>query len=190
MSLNDYYKILGIDPGSNVTGYAIIGIDDDKLITLDIGCISVKSVKDHFERIKLIHRNVKELIISYNPNVLAIEAPYYGKNVQSMLKLGRAQGVVIAAALEYGIDVYEYAPRRVKISVTGNGRASKEQVAGMVNNILKLENNSLSFDATDAAAIALCHYYSTYSSIIPENMMNGKKNKWLKFIEENPDRII
>src|SRR5690606_22282834 len=123
-----------------------IGIDDDKLITLDIGCISVKSVKDHFERIKLIHRNVKELIISYNPNVLAIEAPYYGKNVQSMLKLGRAQGVVIAAALEYGIDVYEYAPRRVKISVTGNGRASKEQVAGMVNNILKLENNSLSFD--------------------------------------------
>ncbi|MDI6832932.1 MAG: crossover junction endodeoxyribonuclease RuvC [Bacteroidales bacterium] len=190
MNLNNCYKILGIDPGSNITGYAIIGVDNYNLFTIDIGCINVKKVKDHFERIKLIHKTVKELINSHKPNVLSIEGPYYGQNVQSMLKLGRAQGVVIAAALEYGIDVYEYAPRKVKISVTGNGRASKEQVAGMINNILQIKDDSLPFDATDAAAIALCHYYSDYSRIIPKEDVHFRKNKWLQFIEDNPDRII
>lgn len=190
MNFNNYYKILGIDPGSNITGYAIIGVDGYELSVIDIGCINVKKVNDHFERIKIIHSKVKELINHQSPNVLSIEGPYYGQNVQSMLKLGRAQGVVIAAALEFGIDVYEYAPRRVKISVTGNGRASKEQVAGMINNILQLKDDSLPFDATDAAAIALCHYYSDYSNVVPKEDLHTKKNKWLKFIDENPDRII
>lgn len=190
MNFNNCYKILGIDPGSNITGYAIIGVDGYELSVIDIGCINVKKVNDHFERIKIIHSKVKELINHQSPNVLSIEGPYYGQNVQSMLKLGRAQGVVIAAALEFGIDVYEYAPRRVKISVTGNGRASKEQVAGMINNILQLKDDSLPFDATDAAAIALCHYYSDYSNVVPKEDLHTKKNKWLKFIDENPDRII
>lgn len=190
MNFNNCYKILGIDPGSNITGYAIIGVDGYELSVIDIGCINVKKVNDHFERIKIIHSRVKELINHQSPNVLSIEGPYYGQNVQSMLKLGRAQGVVIAAALEFGIDVYEYAPRRVKISVTGNGRASKEQVAGMINNILQLKDDSLPFDATDAAAIALCHYYSDYSNVVPKEDLHTRKNKWLKFIDENPDRII
>jgi crossover junction endodeoxyribonuclease RuvC len=190
MNLNNCYKILGIDPGSNITGYAIIGVDGYELSLIDIGCINVKKVNDHFERIKIIHSTVKELINHQRPNVLSIEGPYYGQNVQSMLKLGRAQGVVIAAALEFGIDVYEYAPRRVKISVTGNGRASKEQVAGMINNILQLQDDSLPFDATDAAAIALCYYYSDYSNFIPKEELHTSKNKWLKFVKENPDRII
>ena len=190
MNLNNCYKILGIDPGSNITGYAIIGVDGYELSLIDIGCIHVKKVNDHFERIKIIHSTVKELINHQRPNVLSIEGPYYGQNVQSMLKLGRAQGVVIAAALEFGIDVYEYAPRRVKISVTGNGRASKEQVAGMINNILQLQDDSLPFDATDAAAIALCYYYSDYSNFIPKEELHTSKNKWLKFVKENPDRII
>jgi crossover junction endodeoxyribonuclease RuvC len=178
--------ILAIDPGTLLMGFAVIAIRDNKpvLVTMDVLKLSAK--KDVYLRLQLIHDKVSELIAAHKPTTFAIEAPFFGKNVQSMLKLGRAQGVAIAAAMQAGIGVTEYSPRKVKQSVTGNGNAAKEQVWRMLQQILKIEEQPDYFDATDALAVALCHYYQTSSPLTKETK-NFKG--WDDFIAKNADRI-
>ncbi len=178
--------ILAIDPGTLLMGFAVIAINNGKpsLITMD--ALKLTAHKDVYIRLQLIHLKVTELIIAHKPTTFAIEAPFFGKNVQSMLKLGRAQGVAIAAAMQAGIGVTEYSPRKVKQSVTGNGNADKEQVWKMLQQLLKIEMQPAYFDATDALAVALCHHYQTSSPIAKE-----AKNfrGWEDFITKNKERI-
>jgi crossover junction endodeoxyribonuclease RuvC len=178
--------ILGIDPGTLFMGYALMEISSStpRLLTMDVLKLSGK--KDAYERLQKIHLKVCELIVEYEPCTFAIEAPFYGKNVQSMLKLGRAQGVAIAAAMQAGLSVTEYSPKKVKQSITGNGNADKDQVWKMLQRIMHLEEKPQYFDATDALAVALCHHYQSGSVL-------GKLNKGLKgwedFIAKNPGRV-
>jgi crossover junction endodeoxyribonuclease RuvC len=153
-------RILGIDPGTNILGYAIIEENSGTPELVHSGILDLRKEKDDYKKLQIIYQKVIELINTYTPNQCAIESPFYGKNAQSMIKLGRAQGVAIAAIISSGIEVREYAPRKVKIAVTGNGNASKEQVARMIQSILKTEIKGHKFDETDAIAIALCHYYN------------------------------
>ena len=176
--------ILGIDPGTTTTGYGIIRISgrDPELIT--IGAIDISKFDDHFLKIKHIFERTLGIIEEYHPDELAIEAPFYGKNVQSMLKLGRAQGAAIAAALSRSVPVFEYAPRKIKMSITGRGSASKEQVASMLMQILKFKDMGVKLDATDGLAAALCHFYQT------NNPLGEKKSgSWNDFIKKNPRRV-
>lgn len=178
--------IMGIDPGTNVMGYGILGINGKNLTPIILGAIELNKMGDHYLRLARIYERVTGIITQYLPDELAIEAPFYGKNVQSMLKLGRAQGVAMAAALARDIPIAEYAPLKVKQVVTGNGGASKEQVANMLCYILKLQRETLPslLDATDALAVALTHYYeSRKPSVGP-----GARN-WEQFLKQNPDRI-
>ncbi|HKG67927.1 MAG TPA: crossover junction endodeoxyribonuclease RuvC [Segetibacter sp.] len=178
--------ILGIDPGTLFMGYAVMEVTSGKpqLLTMDV--LKLSSKKDAYERLQKIHIKISELIVSYKPDTFAIEAPFYGKNVQSMLKLGRAQGVAIAAAMQSGLTVTEYSPKKVKQSITGNGNADKDQVWKMLQRIMSLEEKPHYFDATDALAVALCHHYQS-------NSLLGKLNKGLKgwedFIAKNPGRV-
>jgi crossover junction endodeoxyribonuclease RuvC len=178
--------ILAIDPGTLLMGFAVVAIHNNKpvLVTMDVLKLSAK--KDVYLRLQLIHSKVSELIATHKPTTFAIEAPFFGKNVQSMLKLGRAQGVAIAAAMQAGIDVTEYSPRKVKQSVTGNGNAGKEQVWKMLQQVLKIEEQPEYFDATDALAVALCHHYQT-SSPLTKDTKNFKG--WEDFIAKNTERI-
>ena len=178
--------ILGIDPGTLFMGYALMRVDGNEpsLIMMDVLKLSAK--KDAYERLQKIHSTVAEMIHIYKPTCFAIEAPFFGKNVQSMLKLGRAQGVAIAAAMSAGLIVTEYSPKKVKQSITGNGNADKEQVWKMLQRILKLEEKPNSWDATDALAVALCHHYQ--SSSILSNATKGLKG-WEEFISKNPGRL-
>lgn len=179
--------ILGIDPGTLVMGYAVIEVfgSTPRMLSMDILKLSGK--KDAYERLEKIHFTVCELIKKFNPNTFAIEAPFFGKNVQSMLKLGRAQGVAIAAAMQSGLTVTEYSPKKVKQSITGNGNADKEQVWKMLQRILTLEEKPQYFDATDALAVALCHHYQSTSVI--GNLSKGLKG-WEDFISKNPGRVL
>ncbi len=176
--------ILGIDPGTNITGYGLIKVSgqDPELIT--IGSIDLSKYSDHYIKLKQIFDRIVGIIDEYHPDELAIEAPFYGKNVQSMLKLGRAQGAAIAAALSRSIPIFEYAPRKIKMSITGRGAASKEQVASMLMRILKFSKIEIKLDATDGLAAALCHFYQT-------NTLRQEKNynSWKDFINKNPKRI-
>lgn len=178
--------ILGIDPGTLFMGYALMEVNasEPQLLIMDVLKLSAK--KDGYERLQKIHLTVCELIVTYKPDTFAIEAPFYGKNVQSMLKLGRAQGVAIAAAMQAGLSVTEYSPKKVKQSITGNGNANKDQVWKMLQRIMSLEEKPHYFDATDALAVALCHHYQS-SSVL------GKLNKglkgWEEFIAKNPGRV-
>ncbi|MDX9725055.1 MAG: crossover junction endodeoxyribonuclease RuvC [Bacteroidales bacterium] len=176
--------ILGIDPGTSTTGYGIIKAagTEPKLIT--IGAIDLTKYDDHYVRIKHIFERTIGIIEEYHPDELAIEAPFYGKNVQSMLKLGRAQGAAIAAALSRSIPVFEYAPRKIKMSITGRGSASKEQVAEMLMRILHFAKLEIKLDATDGLAAALCHFYQT-NNPMPLN----EYNSWKDFINKNPKRV-
>ena len=177
--------ILGIDPGTNIMGYAIIGIKQNKPIIISIGVIELKKLDDHFVRLKHIFERISGLINEYHHDELAIEAPFYGKNVQSMLKLGRAQGTAIAAAISHSIPVFEYAPRKIKQSITGNGNAAKEQVASMLQKILKINEMPKFLDATDALGAAICHFFQT-----PVNSnKTGSAKSWKEFINSNPNRI-
>lgn len=178
--------ILGVDPGSVVMGYAVIAVYGNKvqLVTMDVLRLSGK--KDMYQRLEMIYTRISELIRQYNPDTFAIEAPFFGKNVQSMLKLGRAQGVAIAAAMQYALSVTEYAPKKVKQSITGNGNADKEQVWKMLQQVLSIEEKPQFFDATDALAVALCHHYQSGSPLLN----TAKKLKgWEAFIAQNPGRI-
>ncbi|MCR9290213.1 crossover junction endodeoxyribonuclease RuvC [Saprospiraceae bacterium] len=179
------YRLLGIDPGTNILGYAVIEVVNKKLNPLDIGVIKMNHLKEHQLKLKKIFERIQTIIEVYNPREMAIEAPFYAKNVQSMLKLGRAQGVSIAAAITQGVEVTEYSPKKIKQSVTGNGNASKEQVAAMLQNIMDFELGDHYLDATDALATAVCHYYQSSS------LLGGMKKYggWDSFIKENPDRL-
>lgn len=175
--------ILGIDPGTNVMGYGVLKIIGTKLELISMGAIQIKET-DTGLKLKRIFERVLVLVEEHKPDHMALEAPFFGKNVQSMLKLGRAQGVAMAAGLSRDIPISEYAPRKIKQSITGNGAASKEQVAAMLQSLLKIKELPKLLDATDGLAVALCHYYQSTSKI----PVSGKKG-WESFIRQNPDRV-
>lgn len=176
------HRILGIDPGTNVFGYGLIEISDDDANLIDLGVVRIQSIKDPYEKLREIYHAVQDLVERFDPNHLAIEAPFYGKNVQSMLKLGRAQGVTMAAAITMEVPITEYAPKKIKQSITGNGNATKEQVAAMLEQIFKTKINNTYLDATDALATALCHHYQRFSTT--------KSSNWAAYVKNNQNRII
>lgn len=180
--------ILGIDPGTNVMGYGIIRVHGKKAEMLALGVIDLRKYGDHYLKLGHIFERITGIIDSYLPDEVAIEAPFFGKNVQSMLKLGRAQGVAIAAAIERDIPISEYEPRKVKVAITGNGAASKEQVAGMLMRLLKIsaEDMNVQMDATDALGVAYCHYLQMR---MPQALSNKKISSWKDFANKNKDRI-
>lgn len=178
--------ILGIDPGTNVLGYGVISCKGKNHIELIVlGIIELKKYGDHYLKLKAIYEKVQQLVDQYLPDDVAIEAPFFGKNVQSMLKLGRAQGVAMAAALSRSVPIFEYAPKKIKMAITGQGNASKEQVAAMLQNILKTKDfGTKTLDATDGLAAAVCHFYQQQNCV-----SNGKANSWSAFVKNNPDRV-
>jgi len=177
--------ILGIDPGTTIMGYGVIEIVNKNLRLINLGVIELKKYSDHYIKLKSIFERTLHLIDNYHPDELAIEAPFYGKNVQSMLKLGRAQGVAMAAGLYRSVPITEYAPKKIKLSITGNGSASKEQVAEFLKRILGIADFNVPLDATDGLAAAVCHYYQR-DSISKDNSTKG----WADFIRKNPDRVM
>ena len=177
--------ILGIDPGTHILGYGVISVDSKGPHYVDMGVFDLRKIKDPFEKLANIFAGVGELLEQHNPDELAVESPFYGKNAQVILKLGRAQGAAITAAVMRGIPVAEYAPRKAKIAICGNGAASKEQVAMMIQKTLHVELDPKYLDATDALAIALCHHYQISNPLAGV----GGKSDWKKFLENNPDRI-
>lgn len=177
--------ILGIDPGTLVMGYGILQVSGQRLTPLGMGVIKLEKYNDHALRLKKIFERTVGIIDEFKPDELAIEAPFFGKNVQSMLKLGRAQGVAIAAALSRNIPVAEYSPKKIKMSITGNGNASKEQVAGMLARLLGINGEQDYLDATDAMGAALCHYYQNSALKSTSKSYTG----WKAFLGENPARI-
>ena len=179
--------ILGIDPGTVVMGYGLIAIEKNTVRLLEMDVLKLGGKKDIYERLEMIHTTVCAIIKTHRPQLFAIEAPFFGKNVQSMLKLGRAQGVAIAAAMQSNIPVTEYSPKKIKQSITGNGNADKQQVWKMLQQVLALADNDLKyFDASDALAVALCHHYQTSSAVQPTK---GKLAGWGDFILKNPGRV-
>jgi len=178
--------ILGIDPGTNIMGYGIIEIHGKTMKLVATGVIDLSKIEDHHLKLKKIFERAVGLIEEYLPDELAIEAPFFGKNVQSMLKLGRAQGVAIAAALSKSIPVNEYSPRKIKQSITGNGNASKEQVAAMLQTLLHMETMPVFLDATDGLAAAVCHHFQNASPGTSQKGYTG----WKAFITENPTRKV
>lgn len=177
--------ILGIDPGTNILGYGIIRVGTHGPKFVDMGVFDLRKIKDPFEKLANIFSGVGELIDEHKPDELAVESPFYGKNAQVVLKLGRAQGAAITAAVMRGIPVAEYAPRKAKIAICGNGAASKEQVSMMIQKTLKVDLDPKYLDATDALAIALCHHYQMSNPLVGM----GGSSDWSKFIENNPGRV-
>ena len=196
------YRIMGIDPGTNFMGYGIIEVEGRTVRSVVMGDIDLHTMSDPYRKLRYIFERVGKLIDDYSPREVALESPFFGTNVQSMLKLGRAQGVAMAAALSRDKEVFEYAPSRIKQAITGNGAASKEQVAAIVKSMLKLEYMPRRLDATDGMAVALCHYYTARTPI--SNAMGEKRVKglgggkkaakgsssWEAFIRQNPEREI
>ena len=179
--------ILGIDPGTLLMGYCIIHIKENVLQMREMNVLKLNPRHDNYTRLQHIYNKVSELIITFRPNCFAIEAPFFGKNVQSMLKLGRAQGVAIAAAIGAGLEVCEYSPRKIKQSITGNGNADKEQVWKMLQQILMLKGEALtSYDASDALAVAVCHHFQDGPV---RKVQKGKKGGWKEFIAMNPQKV-
>jgi len=178
--------ILGIDPGTIVMGYGILKVIGNKPSLEAMGVLELNKYEDHYLRLRKIFERVMGLIDQYHPDELAIEAPFFGKNVQSMLKLGRAQGVAMAAALERDIPIFEYAPLKIKMAITGNGKAAKEQVAGMLQRILHIPDTSMlpQLDATDGLAAAVCHYLQSNNPIADK-----KYSGWKDYISKNPKKV-
>ena len=176
--------ILGMDPGTSIMGYGIVHVKNKKLHLVTMGVIHLSKLPEHSDKLKRIFERTLQLIDTYNPDEFAVEAPFYGKNVQSMLKLGRAQGVAMAAVLTKDLPIQEYAPRKIKQAITGNGNASKEQVAKMLQSLLKLKELPKKLDATDGLAAAVCHFFQGGKTD------SGKKNYsgWGSFVKDNPDR--
>ena len=186
--------ILGIDPGTMVMGYGVIKEMGKNMELLTMGVINLKKLDNQALKLKKIFERVLEIINEYHPDELAIEAPFFGKNVQSMLKLGRAQGVAMAAALYRDIPIFEYSPKTIKQTITGNGNATKEQVAKMLHFMLKFDEDPEFFDATDAVAAAVCHAIDkgkdvNYTKHTTEKAKAARKPNWSQFIAQNPDRI-
>ena len=178
-------KIIGIDPGTNILGYAILDTGHKTPKVLDLGVIKLTGYSDHQTKLKEIFLQIQEIIETYLPQSMAIEAPFYGKNVQSMLKLGRAQGVAMAAAMTMGLDIAEYSPKKIKQSITGNGNAAKEQVAAMLDNMLNFKVDEYYLDATDALAAAMTHYHRLSHG----GITTSKGTNWKSFLKENPGRV-
>jgi len=177
--------ILGVDPGTTIMGYALLKVNFKKTEMVDLGVIKMSRLPNQNEKLKKIFESTVEIIEKYHPTLLAIEAPFFGKDAQSMLKLGRAQGVVIAACIHNGMEVSEYLPRKIKQSITGNGNATKEQVAAMLKRMYPIPECSNYYDATDALAVAVCHFLQNKITI------GGQKlSGWESFISKNSDRII
>ncbi len=179
--------IIGIDPGTNVMGYGILGVKGKRPSMIAMGVIQLSKIGDYYMRLRRIYERVQGLVEQYLPDEMAIEAPFFGKNVQSMLKLGRAQGVAMAAALSRDVPIVEYEPRKIKMAITGNGAASKEQVCEMLRRILTIPSESIlpQLDATDALGAALCHFYE---SSRPQPSGSSAKS-WKEFIARNPDKV-
>ena len=188
--------IMGIDPGTNYTGYGVLEVRGRETRCVVLGYIELNKVNDTYEKLRRIFERVSALIDEHHPDEVALESPFFGENVQSMLKLGRAQGVAMAAALVRGIPVFEYAPRRIKQAITGNGAASKEQVSALLKTMLKVEYTLKKLDATDGLAVALCHHFESSSPIkqlkakhpAGEKPKAKKKVSWEDFMAKNPDR--
>jgi len=179
-------RILGIDPGTNILGFAVLESQGNGLHVLSMDVLRMSKYDDHQDKLHRIFVGIQEIIDTYQPSFMAIEAPFYGKNVQSMLKLGRAQGVAIAAALQRKIDVKEYSPKKIKLAVTGNGNASKEQVAAMLKQLTVTKIDISQLDATDALAAAICHHYQNKRI----SQRGGDFKDWGAFIKANPDRKV
>ena len=196
------YRILGLDPGTNYMGYGVLEVEGKTLRAIVLGDIDLHKIADPYDKLRYIFERVKELIANYSPAQVALESPFFGQNVQSMLKLGRAQGVAMAAALSCNKPVAEYAPSRIKQAITGTGAATKEQVAAIVMRTLKIEQPPRKLDATDGMAVALSHYYSTTNPInqaLGDSRVKGLGGEktarkrgtksWEQFVSENPKRI-
>lgn len=175
--------IIGIDPGTNILGYGIILCKGNKLSLIEMNVLKMGGHSNHALKLKSIFEKVAELIDKHHPDELAVEAPFFGKNVQSMLKLGRAQGVAMAAALSRGLPIFEYSPKKIKQSITGKGNASKEQVAAMLQNIMKISEMPKYLDATDGLAAAVCHYFQK-----GQTDQNESYSGWKSFLSKNPGR--
>jgi crossover junction endodeoxyribonuclease RuvC len=175
--------IIGIDPGTTIMGYGVIMVKDKKITLLTMGVLKLHQLSEHEDKLKRIFERTVSLIDEFHPDELAIEAPFFGKNVQSMLKLGRAQGVAMAAALSRTVPIFEYSPRKIKQSITGKGNASKEQVAMMLQTLLQFSQTPQYLDATDGLAAAVCHYFQ-----LNPGRTEKKFTGWKAFLNENPDR--
>ena len=196
------YRIMGIDPGTNYMGYGVLEVEGRALRSVVLGDIDLHTMSDPYRKLRYIFDRVSKLVDDYAPREVALESPFFGANVQSMLKLGRAQGVAIAAALNRDREVFEYAPSRITQAITGSGSASKEQVAAIVKSMLKIDYMPRRLDATDGMAVALCHYFTARTPIDTamgssrvKGLGGGKKaakgsSSWEAFIKQNPEREI
>ena len=176
--------ILGIDPGTTIMGFGLIKVVNKKMELIQLNELSLKKYDDHYVKLKIIFERTIHLIETYHPDEIAIEAPFFGKNVQSMLKLGRAQGVAMAAGLSREVPITEYSPKKIKMAITGNGNASKEQVAKMLQSLLKLKSLPKNLDSTDGLAAAVCHFYNSGKITTGKNYTG-----WEAFVKQNGDRV-
>lgn len=177
--------ILGVDPGTNVMGYGLIKVEGNELSLIEFSDINFKKHENHYLKLKNIFSELTIIIEKYNPDEIAIESPFFGKNVQSMLKLGRAQGVAMAAGLSREIPITEYSPKKIKMSITGNGNASKEQVAKMLQSTLNLKELPKNLDSTDGLAAAVCHFYNSNNLSAKSKGYSG----WTSFVNQNTNRV-
>ena len=182
--MNNDKIILGIDPGTTVMGFGLIKVKGNKMEFLQFNELQLKKYNDHYLKLKLIFERTIELIENHKPDEIAIEAPFFGKNVQSMLKLGRAQGVAMAAGLSREIPITEYSPKKIKMAITGNGNASKEQVAKMLKSLLNIKELPRNLDSTDGLAAAVCHFYNLGKVTVRKNYTG-----WSAFVRQNENRI-
>ena len=200
---HEKYRILGIDPGTNYMGYGVLEVKGRTVRSVVLGDIDLHKLSDPYTKLRYIFERVGALIDEYSPQEVALESPFFGENVQSILKLGRAQGVAMAAALSRNLEVFEYAPSRIKQSIAGSGSASKEQVAGIVRATLKIENPPKRLDATDGMAVALCHFYMDHNLLNEalgdersKGLGGGKKSlrkqgssTWEQYLKKHPEKI-
>lgn len=176
--------ILGIDPGTTIMGFGLIKVVNKKMELIRLDELMLKKYTDHYVKLKLIFERTIHLIETYHPDEIAIEAPFFGKNVQSMLKLGRAQGVAMAAGLSREVPITEYSPKKIKMAITGNGNASKEQVAKMLQSLLKIKELPKNLDSTDGLAAAVCHFYNSGNVTVDKNYTG-----WSAFVKQNGKRV-
>ena len=176
--------ILGIDPGTTIMGFGLIKVEKNQMYFLQLNELQLSKYSDHYVKLKLIFERTIELIETFHPDEIAIEAPFFGKNVQSMLKLGRAQGVAMAAGLSRDIPITEYSPKKIKMAITGNGNASKEQVAKMLQSLLGIKDLPKNLDSTDGLAAAVCHFFNA-----AEGGDQKKYTGWKAFVSQNPGKV-